>query len=271
MSFLTGVALADTSDLCPDESGYYYTNYKTRNPQTGGFVADGAYVSEGVFIARGAAVCGAASVEDRAKIMGKAVVTGDAVVRDRARVSGSAIVGGSTILEGRVIVRGYSRLNSGHHDSGVIDTKVKPRDVLQSDKRKEASRVISGLKDYLESDKMNFKAIYYGGDGERYYLKNNIEVKGSGNCSLSILIKSSGTGHEDRNESLNMEFSKWNVAAVTSEGEPREGISIRFGMMSEEVVSFRRSSIILDAYEYDAVMVAKELNSYFQKINHMCK
>jgi hypothetical protein len=44
------VAVAGNSGLCPNDTGYYYTNYKSRNPQPGGFVSDGAFVEETVYI-----------------------------------------------------------------------------------------------------------------------------------------------------------------------------------------------------------------------------
>lgn len=131
-----------TSSKCPGESGYYYTNYRSkRNPRRGGFVGNGANVGDHVFIAKTAAVCGSASVLESARVYGNAViggeaeVTGNARVYGDARISGSAVIGGkakvsgnarvsgSAIVEGIAWMRGYYRTGKGHYSKGTYQAE----------------------------------------------------------------------------------------------------------------------------------------------------
>jgi len=136
------LSYAATSSKCPGESGYIYTNDKSkRNPREGGFVSDSANVSDHVFIAPTAAVCGSASVLKFARIYGNAVVSDEAEVTEKARVfgnarvSGTALIGGEakisdhahisgeTIVEGSAWMRGYFKASSGHFTKGTYKAK----------------------------------------------------------------------------------------------------------------------------------------------------
>lgn len=134
-------SFAATSPKCPGESGYYFTNYKQRNPQQGGFVSYSADVidDEEVYIAPTAAVCNSSSVSEDAriygnaiirgnaeisgdaKVYGNAVIEGDAVITDNARVYENARVGGSSFISGKARIKGWSKIYDQDVSSGVKD------------------------------------------------------------------------------------------------------------------------------------------------------
>ena len=126
---------ANTSPLCPNESGFFYTNYRVRNPTQGGFVSDQAFVqdSDNVFISPTAAVCGASSVTGSVKIFGNAVIksailSGNVVIRDnakvtRARLRGEVEVSENAIIDGvGVLIQGSAMISGHAHISG--DAKI---------------------------------------------------------------------------------------------------------------------------------------------------
>ncbi|MCG7536763.1 hypothetical protein [Pseudoalteromonas sp. OOF1S-7] len=127
------LAYAAQSELCPGESGYYFTNNRKTNPQQGGFVSSGAFVSEGAFIAPTAAVCGSATVEHGVRLMGNAVIKDEAIVSGKVRVMGNAIVGGTAMVSGGskkpTIVRGYARVMQGEITGGIYGSTQIPKDV----------------------------------------------------------------------------------------------------------------------------------------------
>jgi carbonic anhydrase/acetyltransferase-like protein (isoleucine patch superfamily) len=110
-------AYAEKSSKCPGEEGYYFTNFKIRNPTAGGFVAHTAFVSDlydDLYIAPTAAVCGFASIEDRANIRGNSLIRGNSVV------SGEAVIQGNIIVEGDSHISGKSRVTG----SGILKSIV---------------------------------------------------------------------------------------------------------------------------------------------------
>ncbi len=145
---------AATSQLCPGEEGYNYTNFRIRNPQAGGFVSWTASVTESdsLIIAPTAAVCGYAIVRDSAQIMGKAIVRGDARVENRATVTGDVIVEGSAVVSGASVIRGRGTISSGVYkdvtktlsDATASGTALKPYDAFAK------------LNDYLKRYASNF-------------------------------------------------------------------------------------------------------------------
>ncbi|MCP3981405.1 MAG: hypothetical protein GY716_19065 [bacterium] len=148
--YMPTVAEAATSFRCPGEEGYLYTNYRNRNPQSGGFVSHSAFVEDSVFIAPTAAVCGSASVLDSARVYGTAVVmdeaevSGDARVYGSAQVSGTAVISGkakvsdharisgTAIVEGRAWFRGYKAIATGVFAEGTHSAE-KPQSVIQAE------------------------------------------------------------------------------------------------------------------------------------------
>ena len=110
---------AATSDLCPGQEGYYFTNYKIRNPTKGGFVSYDATVDESgenVYIGKNAAVCDFASVEGEVKISGKTVLRDYASVSGRnIEVSGNIVLAGKVRVRSNAIIRGSGSLDTGEY------------------------------------------------------------------------------------------------------------------------------------------------------------
>lgn len=128
--------LAATSSRCPGEEGYFYVNYRHRNPTNGGFVSHNAYVddTDNIFIAPTAAICGSSHISDRAKVYGTAIIDnasisgraevfGDArvsdgaEVTDEAKISENAEVSGSVRISGRAVVSGSARVVNASQDN----------------------------------------------------------------------------------------------------------------------------------------------------------
>ncbi|MGB0454088.1 MAG: hypothetical protein ACPGJV_10280 [Bacteriovoracaceae bacterium] len=114
-ALITLEAIAATSGLCPGEQGYYFENYRHRNPQRGGFVANTAYIGEHVFLAPSAAICGNANVDGQARILGTSVITGFAFITDNVRIQGNITVKGSTSIEGSSVITGNGTLPEGSY------------------------------------------------------------------------------------------------------------------------------------------------------------
>ena len=119
MILLSSTIFAETSDKCPGEEGYYYTNYRhTNNPQNGGFVSYTATIEDNtrIVIGKMAAVCG------NAIILGSPNISGNVIVRGNAEVSDSSIITGDVILEGDVVVKGKSIIKGrGTLSTGVFE------------------------------------------------------------------------------------------------------------------------------------------------------
>lgn len=108
-------SLAATSPQCPGEEGYYFTNYKRRNPTQGGFVSNKADVQdtdEMIFIGPEVAICGSSRVSGRARIFGSSVIR-SATVKDSAEISEDAVVSsgaevsGNAKVSGKAVVSGF--------------------------------------------------------------------------------------------------------------------------------------------------------------------
>lgn len=110
---LSNHALAETSSQCPGEEGYYFTNYKHRNPTRGGFVSNRADVQDTdnmIFIGPNVSICGSARVLGQARIFGDAVVNG-ATVKDKAEISENAVIDNGAEVSGNARINGYSRVS----------------------------------------------------------------------------------------------------------------------------------------------------------------
>lgn len=118
--WITTQAMAATDPRCPGEEGYFFTNYRLRNPTKGGFVSNEAYINDSdamIFIGPEVAICGSSDISDKAKIYGKALVRastisgnariyGNAKISKGAEIFGNARVYGAANLRGSVIVCG---------------------------------------------------------------------------------------------------------------------------------------------------------------------
>ena len=157
VSVSPSISMAATSDKCPGETGYIYTNNRsTRNPRAGGFVSDSAFVGDDAFIAPTAAVCESASVLKSARIYGNAVVSGEAEVTEKARVYGNARVYGTALIsgeakvsdnsqvygdavvEGKAWIRGYTKISTGVVAEGAKKA-AKPQSVIDAENRQAAA------------------------------------------------------------------------------------------------------------------------------------
>lgn len=151
--FLTlSQTFAASSPRCPDESGYYYTNYNERgNPREGGFVSYTAFVDSTteVWVGKNAAVCGFAEVVGRARVMGNAVVKGNAYVSgSNVTITGDAIVKGNVTVtsdNGRTRIMGFTVLDGNGVYDGVTINETdndRTRDLERDREREEAKRVV---------------------------------------------------------------------------------------------------------------------------------
>lgn len=192
---------AATSNKCPGQQGYHYTNDKSkRNPRKGGFVSNSANVGDYVFIAPTAAVCdsatvlkyariygnaivkGEAEVTGKARVYGNAIVSGEAVVSDNAKVSGHAHITGSAEVKGTAWVKGYTVLRGGIRSKGKFSAK-KPKSVLEKERRMafkkmqnerkvKNAEMIREAKWKLESFQRDLNRGWYGrNEREGYYRK----------------------------------------------------------------------------------------------------
>ena len=95
---------------CGGGGGYWFTNDRLRNPQPGGWVADGASVDESSEIARTAQVCGSAVVR-HSKVLGNSVISGDAIV-EGSTLQGNVKIGGDAIVRNSTL-RGFYEAFTG--------------------------------------------------------------------------------------------------------------------------------------------------------------
>lgn len=199
--FLPSSLLAETSPKCPGQSGYFYTNNKSkRNPRKGGFVSDSANVGDHVFIAPTAAVCGSASVLKFSRVYGNAIVKGQAEVTDKARVYGDAIISGDAliggeakvsrhaqitgdaILKGTASAKGYIILIKGTKTKGTY-TAAKPSWAVKRDAKKNAANIVSKniknqaalmkeTRQKLEGFQRDLKQGWYGKDERQGFYRS---------------------------------------------------------------------------------------------------
>jgi len=110
-TFWVGLSPATAqSARCGGGGGYWFTNDRLRNPQPGGWVADGASVDEYSEIARTAQVCGSAVVR-HSKVLGNSVISGDAIV-DGSTLQGNVKIGGDAIVRNSTL-RGFYEAFTG--------------------------------------------------------------------------------------------------------------------------------------------------------------
>lgn len=187
-------AQAASSNKCPGQSGYYYTNDKSkRNPRKGGFVSDSANVGDNVFIARTAAVCdsasvlkgarvygnavvkGEAEVTDKARVYGNATVAGEAVISGEAKVSGHAQIKGSATLTGKAWAKGYIVISKGTKSSGKLSS-AKPKWIAKNERIRENRKNSAALKKEqvreLERFQRDLDQGWYGTDKRKGYYRN---------------------------------------------------------------------------------------------------
>lgn len=182
-------ALAATSDKCPGEDGYFYTNYRTtNNPRAGGFVAWTATVADStaILIQPSAAVCGNAIITGSAKISGNSIVRGDAQVGGSAVVTGNVIVEGTAKITGASVITGAGVLQAGTvHDAER--TLNNPTAGSQAT-RASAEELAGKLQAYITTNARRFTPA----DGSNYdgtvYLEQSIAFY-SGPCRISVSKK----------------------------------------------------------------------------------
>jgi len=126
MMFILGMstlnAYSATSEKCPGEEGYYYTNYRhTNNPTAGGFVSYSATIQDSstIVIGKLANVCGNAIILNSANIGGTAIVRGDAEVSGSSIITGSVILEGSVKVGGKSVIKGIGTLDSGEYNDTI--------------------------------------------------------------------------------------------------------------------------------------------------------
>lgn len=199
-------SFGETSPKCPNEEGYYYKNYRLRNPTQGGFVSYEAAVddeTDNVFIAPTAAVCGSSSITGHVKIFGNAVVNNatisdnvkikddaqvigatvsdnavisgnayvdstDVVIRDKAQIQGHAKVTGDAVVGGTAIIGGYARITSGNYSKEIIKPGPSKDDVPPATKEEIArAKYIETTLDSLAQIENNFDRNDYA-SAKRY-------------------------------------------------------------------------------------------------------
>lgn len=98
-------------------SGDAYNNYKIRNDQVGGFVADTANIEESVTFGKAAQICNYADVQG-GKVIGSGIVGGEATMLS-GRVMTRAYLGGDAVLNGATL-KGDSKMLGGTLGKGVV-------------------------------------------------------------------------------------------------------------------------------------------------------
>lgn len=111
-SALVSTAQAETSSQCPGEEGYFFVNYKHRNPTKGGFISNEADVQDTddmIFIGPNVAICGSSRVSGRARIFGNAKIV-NATVKERAEISEYAVIEKGAVISGEAKIQGRTRI-----------------------------------------------------------------------------------------------------------------------------------------------------------------
>lgn len=191
LMFLVSIdAVAATSPQCPGEEGYYFTNYKRRNPTQGGFVSNKADVQdtdEMIFIGPEVSICGSSRVSGRARIFGSAVIR-SATVKDSAEVSENAVissgaeVSGNSKISGKAVVSGFVEVME---DAVVTDNAS----VVNSDSERLAR--VAGKARVGGSARVTEDAVIEGSAR----INGNAQLSGNVRVDGSSLIK----GHTKRN------------------------------------------------------------------------
>jgi carbonic anhydrase/acetyltransferase-like protein (isoleucine patch superfamily) len=113
-------SLASTSSKCPGEEGYYFTNYKHRNPTQGGFVSNKADVQDTddlLFIGPESAICGSSRISGKARIFGEAIIN-NASIQDEAEISENALIEKGATISGNARISGQVRIYGSVEVSG---------------------------------------------------------------------------------------------------------------------------------------------------------
>jgi uncharacterized protein YaiI (UPF0178 family) len=159
--FVSFSTLAVTSNKCPGEAGYSYTNDRNRNPTPGGFVSNGAHVSENSFVAPTAAVCGSAMVES-SRLLGESVVAGNSYIENSILMGNTIIDGDATVIDSRL--RGYHYYNTGEivniktfkkKSSAQINSEKAQASAQKNNREREIRREIS----QIESNTLTMRDI----------------------------------------------------------------------------------------------------------------
>ncbi|WP_394175348.1 hypothetical protein [Thalassotalea litorea] len=208
----SGELIAATSNSCPEESGYFFTNDRKTNPRQGGFVSNGAFVSEDAFIAPTAAVCDSATIEHNVRVMGKSVVKDEAYVSGYVRIMGNAIVGGNAEISGErskpTIIKGYARILSGTITSGRHGSSTPPAEVTIIPKIDKLNKLLS-------------RGLSYKNSAKFYTSSREVTFEVDQNCSLAFnlyYLKNVRSGHykptfvnksEDWKNQIDLKKANW--------------------------------------------------------------
>lgn len=187
---------AATSERCPGETGYYFTNNRDDNPSRGGFVSNGAYVSESAFIAPNSAVCESASVEYGVRVMGDSIVRGQAIVEGKVRITGNAVIEGTAYITGKLdsptTIWGWAVIDSGEITSGRHGT----------DQITEEGKKFLFNKSRLALNKLMLNiplSTIHNDDGYSYYTRKIKDFNVTESCLLSVGTGGVGQSINDRN------------------------------------------------------------------------
>ncbi|MFP5387304.1 MAG: hypothetical protein ACLGHN_14595 [Bacteriovoracia bacterium] len=177
MCVFSSVVFAESSPKCPGEDGYFFTNYKRRNPTVGGFVSNTAFVNDvhdELYIAPTAAVCGFASIEGKAGIRGNTLVRGNSVITDNAIVQGNIIVEGDSVISGKARILGNGIIRSEIiHDEQKVLTDSNPFEVT-TPVGSDPLSIFMDLRDYVLQNAHTFVP-----EGGRYsHYREGAYVKG---------------------------------------------------------------------------------------------
>jgi carbonic anhydrase/acetyltransferase-like protein (isoleucine patch superfamily) len=137
--FTATPSFAETSSRCQGEEGYYFVNYKHRNPTKGGFISNNADVQDTddlMFIGPNVTICGSSrisgrarifgsaeidnsSVSDRAEISENAVIKNGAVIQENAKIRGNAVISGAVVVKGEALVTENARISNSSSEKLV--------------------------------------------------------------------------------------------------------------------------------------------------------
>ena len=147
-------SMAAYSDLCPGQEGYYFKNYRHRNPQQGGFVAYTAYADEDsdLFIAKTAAVCDYASVSGNSKILGRSVVRGSSEVSDDSQIRGQIHIVGNTIVSGKSVIMGKGQLKAKVYNNERVKVNTKFLEDIFQDLKKYVNFNFNSVKSSMDDN-----------------------------------------------------------------------------------------------------------------------
>lgn len=217
MSLVSLNAYAETSDLCPGEDGYYYTNYRiTQNPQAGGFVAYTATIADNtrIVIGRKAAVCGYAIISDNAQVNGSAIVRGNAQVSGSSIITENVIIEGDAEISGKSVITGAGTLRSGSYTDAKkrLGNSSPTNATPSSTSTASAAELATKLQRYVNDHASRMSppdGSFYDGS---VTLTQEISFS-SGACQLTIKKNRSGSNHSSF---LGRSVTSFNIGRATS-------------------------------------------------------